>query len=189
MKERLIFLGVCLFVICSIVGNHQVQTRANTFIDLYNASAPSKIATGEIIPTTYETAAEIPPTTYYYDIPLSIELQQFVFDNCRDLDPRLIFAVMYCESGFDKAAVNGSCIGIMQIKVRCHADRIKRLGADIYNVQDNIIVGIDILSEYIGKYGLHRGLIAYNCGENSKTMRYKTTSYSREVVAYMEGLK
>lgn len=196
MKERLIFLFACMLVILLIVGNRQAKIRSNVMSDIaYQRNTDYQIAQvtndyNDLQTVTY--ASETPPTVAkkYYDVPLSAEWQEFVINACRDLDPRLVFAVMKVESDFDFSAVNGNCKGIMQINVPKHKDRMARLGVnDIMSPYDNILTGIDVLSEHIGKYGVHRGLIAYSCGEYSDTFKkYSSTRYSRKVVKYMEEL-
>lgn len=184
---------IVLFIACLLgaVGVNQTVIRNNALADKAYAldtaryTAPSDDSEAWVL-DIYNEPEE---PAKHYNIPLSPELQQFVVDNCRDVDIRIIFAVMFCESEYDQGKVNGGCVGIMQIKKSAHADRIARLGADINNVNDNILVGVDILSEHINKYGLHRGLIAYSCGEYSDDMKYTSIPYSRDVVAYAEGLK
>lgn len=184
-KRIMLVVSACSIALMLYAGIRQAQIRRSVIADkvyaLQSEYYSSNPETFEEEDLAYEYASEIP--SKYYDIPLSGELQQFVMDSCRDLDPLLIFAVMAVESNYNETAVNGSCVGLMQVNVKAHKDRIKRLGVDVNDPQGNIIVGIDILSEYIGKYGLHKGLIAYNCGQNSRTFKkYKTTKYSRQVV-------
>lgn len=84
------------------------------------------------------------------------------------LDSRIIKALIEEESGWVASAEgdNGQSVGLMQIQERWHKDRMKRLGAnDLYDPEQNITVGCDILSELLNKYGNYRdALSVYNSG-------------------------
>ena len=58
-------------------------------------------------------------------------------------------------------------IGYMQIYEECHRDRMERLNVtDLTNPYQNVLVGIDYLSELIERYGtIQDALAAYNYGE------------------------
>lgn len=67
---------------------------------------------------------------------------------------------------------------------------MKNLGVDnLYNPQDNITVGIDVLAEKLGKYqDTEMALIAYNTGdagayENYFSKGIYSNSYSQAVLA------
>ena len=84
------------------------------------------------------------------------------------LNPDIIKALIEEESGWISSAEgdDGSSIGLMQIQERWHKDRMKRLGVtDLYNPEQNITVGCDILSELLNKYGNYKdALSVYNSG-------------------------
>lgn len=84
------------------------------------------------------------------------------------LDSKIIKALIEEESGWVASAEgdNGQSVGLMQIQERWHKDRMKRLGAnDLYDPEQNITVGCDILSELLNKYGNYRdALSVYNSG-------------------------
>ncbi len=189
MKALTIFI-LALFLVAT--GANQSVTRKRLIADKrYELQAEyyaSQIETFEE-PETIEYAETLPSKRW--GVPLSAELQDFVFENCGTLSPELIIAVMFCESEFIPTKINGKCYGLMQIKKSMHADRMAKYGVkDILEPKGNILIGIDYLTCCIGKYGLHKGLIAYNSGENNKKqMKYSSTDYSRKVVEYMEGLK
>lgn len=71
----------------------------------------------------------------------------------RGICPELMEAVIERESGWDPEAVNGDCIGLMQVSEKWHQDRMERLGVtDLTDPYDNILVGIDYLSELFELY-------------------------------------
>lgn len=84
------------------------------------------------------------------------------------LNPDIIKALIEEESGWCESAEgdNGNSIGLMQIQERWHKERMKRLGVnDLYDSEQNITVGCDILSELLNKYGNYEdALSAYNSG-------------------------
>ncbi len=81
----------------------------------------------------------------------------------------LVVALIEKESGykFDEVGDDGHSIGYMQIYEEWHKDRMERLNVtDIRNPYQNVLVGIDYLSELIERYGtIQDALAAYNYGE------------------------
>lgn len=72
-----------------------------------------------------------------------------------DLDENLIRAIIYHESGYYVDAVNcdGTCVGLMQVSTYWNAQRAEDLGVDdFFDPTYNILIGCDILNEFIQKY-------------------------------------
>ena len=66
----------------------------------------------------------------------------------------LLQAMIERESTGNPLAVNGGCIGLLQISERWHLDRMERLGVDdLFDPYSNILVGADYLMELADKYG------------------------------------
>lgn len=84
------------------------------------------------------------------------------------LNPDIVKAIIEEESGWLASAEgdNGQSVGLMQIQERWHKERMKRLGiTSLYDPEQNITVGCDILSELLSKYGNYEdALSAYNSG-------------------------
>lgn len=84
------------------------------------------------------------------------------------LNPDIIKALIEEESGWLSSAEgdDGESIGLMQIQERWHKKRMKRLGVtSLYDPEQNITVGCDILSELLNKYGNYKdALSVYNSG-------------------------
>lgn len=78
--------------------------------------------------------------------------------------PELLMAIIERESRGKPDAENGSCKGLMQVSVRRHKDRMKRLNvADIFDERGNILVGTDYLAELFKKYNeVSKVLMVYN---------------------------
>lgn len=92
------------------------------------------------------------------------------------LDSKIIKALIEEESGWLASAEgdNGQSVGLMQVQERWHKERMKRLGVnDLYDPEQNITVGCDILSELLNKYGNYRdALSAYNSGNTKDGRAY-----------------
>ena len=63
------------------------------------------------------------------------------------VSPELIEAMIETESRGLSHVSNGSCIGLMQVSTRWHADRAARLGVDMTTDAGNIRTGVDYLME------------------------------------------
>lgn len=116
----------------------------------------------------------------FYDIPEEYnrtggyfpeKMQVYTYCICKQYGVRydLVVALIETESGyrFDKVGDDGHSIGYMQIYEECHRDRMERLNVtDLTNPYQNVLVGIDYLSELIERYGtIQDALAAYNYGE------------------------
>lgn len=132
----------------------------------------------------------------YYDIPLSIELQEYTFIQCikYDVDPVLALAVMKTESGFNADAVSQTNdYGIMQIN-ECNHKWLSDAFGDInlLNAKDNIKCGVYMLSKI--KYPTReQKLMAYNMGSvQAKALWEKgtyTTDYTEKVIDNMKHIQ
>ena len=74
---------------------------------------------------------------------------------CQDkhIYPELVEAIIEAESSWNPKAQNGDCIGLMQVSESWHLDRMERLGVtDLTDPYDNILVGVDYLSELFERY-------------------------------------
>ena len=115
------------------------------------------------------------PEVYTKDLPDPVPVAQLETNNHIDkmakrygLDSRIIKALIEEESGWCESAEgdDGNSIGLMQIQERWHKERMKRLGVtNLYDSEQNITVGCDILSELLNKYGNYKdALSVYNSG-------------------------
>lgn len=144
-------------------------------------SAPDNEAPAGTVQDT--TAAEISPEgenpfTYNSNIPLSSELQQYLFDLCaqRNLDYKMCLAIIKHESNFNaKALGGGSNYGFFQIN-KCNHKKLSstlKTANKPFDAETNINWGTYILSclfdkyaeSYTGENLLKAVLSAYNRGE------------------------
>lgn len=83
------------------------------------------------------------------------ELEEYIEYVCesRHICPELVEAMIERESRWNPKAINGDCMGLMQISERWHRERIERLGVtDLLEPYDNILVGVDYMAELFEKY-------------------------------------
>ena len=184
MRAKIVFVAiVTLFSLCNIIS---VEPQAEvTQEQETTAEQPTSIIEA-VVP---ETVAE--PTYKLCDIPLSQELQIWVFDYCKDkkLNPYLIFAMCERESQYNANAVgdSGRSLGIMQIQPRWHGWRMDKLGCtDLMDARQNMMVGIDILMDLYSKCNDTAWvLMAYNGGEAYANRNYNAGNISEYAIYIM----
>jgi soluble lytic murein transglycosylase-like protein len=123
------------------------------------------------------------PEVYTKDLPDPVAVTELETNNHIEkmakkygLNPDVIKALIEEESGWVASAEgdNGQSVGLMQIQERWHKERMKRLGVtDLYDPEQNITLGCDILSELVNKYGNYRdALSVYNSGNTVEGREY-----------------
>lgn len=82
------------------------------------------------------------------------DLEQYIEILCApDICPEFVEALIERESRWNPEAVNGDCVGLMQISEQWHKERMRALGAkDLKDPFDNIDVGVDYLRELFERY-------------------------------------
>lgn len=144
-----------------------------------------ELPTPEFAPVQYNTLV---PDEY---IPYILNIgQQY------NISPELILAIIESESAGDPDAVSSSgCVGLMQIKPKFAVERMERLGVtDLYDPYSNILVGVDIISEFAKKYyDVPVVLMAYNEGEYSGAVEQATrgeySAYATKIMSRTEELE
>lgn len=93
----------------------------------------------------------------------------------------LILAVIARESSFNPVAVNNRDVGLMQVNLYWHSDRIEEVGGPeaMLVPNTNIRVGARILKEYIAASGNFYGALRRYNGLD------KNNSYPEEVLSFM----
>ena len=127
----------------------------------------------------------------FYDVPLSKELQLFVFMECDGYGfwPNIVISMMDVECDFDTDAVSpNGAVGIMQVVERYHGDRMELLDCDnLYDPYQNIKVGMHYLAElWSEKQDICWVLMAYRHGRTDASMMYNSgivDEYALEVLA------
>lgn len=103
--------------------------------------------------------------------------------------PELLQAMAWRESRFKPEAVNGTCIGIMQVSERWHRDRMERLGAtDLTDMRQNMLVATDYIAELADKYGdIDIVLMVYN--GDSRAGTGIVSEYAKTIIALSADLE
>lgn len=164
------------------------------------SAAPQPVIYADIEPInitvtcpTKETTEPEETTAYRYikSCPLSMEMQQYIFDTCYkySVSYELVMAVIERESLYnaDEVGDNGNSVGLMQIQERYNRELMQELGVtDLYNPMQNVEVGVALLQRYFEKYeDIYTVLMAYNGGESyAKRMvkAGKRSNYAKEII-------
>lgn len=142
-------------------------------------------------------AASVEPSRVYFDVPLDKDLQNHIIDICekRNIDPRVAFAMIKCESGFRAEATgdSGNSLGLMQIQPKWHYARMEKLGCDnLLDPYQNVTVGLDLFGDLLNHYGnVEHALMAYNGGgsyANEMIAAGQISTYALQVIECAEGL-
>ena len=161
-------------------------------------SAPAQLAYQHYEPVpiiVYPTPTQ-PATEYnYYDIPLSIELQDFVIELCKDkpFTPELVYGIIFTESRFIPTAINQptKCYGLMQV-MQPYFLHWNPDGTDILDPKDNITAGVNalyawsVICQEKGFVSIYDYLEAYNKGYTHFSMPAPTYDYAARVMSYIE---
>ncbi len=137
------------------------------------------------------------PAFIIYDIPISNDLQEYIYNLSKeyDVDVALIFAVMEHESSFDPNARSESGdSGLMQVNDINLETLKKELGIDdIFDPYQNVLGGTYLLSKCLKDANgeIHPALMCYNMGRsNAKECWNKgiySSKYSRAVYSLYEN--
>lgn len=97
------------------------------------------------------------------------------------LSEELLEAIAFRKSTFNPSAVNGNCMGLMQVNPMWHQDRIG--GRDVMNPEVNVEVSADYLSELLEDHNLAKALMIYNGDEGEGVSKY-----AQEIIQISEAL-
>lgn len=136
--------------------------------------------------------------TIYFDIPLESNLQAYIVELCnaRGIDPAIVMAMIYRESGYNAGAVgdSGNSLGLMQIMPRWNGDRMSELGCyDLLDPYQNVAVGIDCFADYFDQSGsIEWSLMAYNGGPSYANRKWNSgeiSGYVYAVLSYADSIR
>lgn len=200
-KIWMYLLNVCvvMLAICCIVLSHAIGIFEDRVSDIEAAKPIKTLSMVMDLPDASELKAHEPPGRTYFDVPLEEELQDYIFDICEEygVDPELIVSMIFHESNFDSAVIgandSGYSYGLMQIMPRWNYERMERLGClDLLNPYQNVLVGTDLIAEYIEEgRGVEWALMAYNGGPsyaNRKASEGTVSAYATRIMDYANGL-
>ena len=186
MKGKLIALSIIeisilLFFVPHVLGNTDTEVHTIT---------PQPIAAQEEA-APIQIIEPVKEYRYIQGCPLSLELQQGIFDICEgyNVSFEFVMAVIAQESSFDISATGdgGDSKGLMQIQEKWHSELMEELGVtDLYKPLDNVEVGVALLQSYFMECeDVYYVLMKYNGGAKyAKDMRKagKVSEYAREIV-------
>ena len=182
-----------------LVTQEVEQEELDWLITAINNHQLNDLIVQNTIPTTEETEELKDEDGFvYYDIPLELDIQRHIFDECQlhEVPYELAMAVMYVETGgtFDsslRSKTNDS--GLFQIN-DVHKQWLKESGInDLYNPYQNSSAGIWILKDALSKGdNIHTSLMVYNMGHGGARKLWEkgiySSKYSRKVVETMDLL-
>ena len=115
-------------------------------------------------PEVEESTPEAP--AYDPEIPSEIQDAAWLYGAEYGLSPEFLTAVAFNESSYNPLAKNGGCVGLMQVSLKWHRDRMERLEVteeEMWTVDGSMHVAADYLAELNGRYNdLAAVLFAYN---------------------------
>lgn len=135
------------------------------------------------------SSAVMPETNTTYDTEAPVEVQEacMKWGGVYDICPELLEAICWNESRYETDLVNGTCKGIMQINEPVHTARIEKLGVtDIYDIDENIHVGADLLAELFADYPDAGTVLGLYHGEKKAVSKGKTGNYSTYTKTILE---
>ena len=98
-----------------------------------------------------------------------------------NVDPKLIAAIIIVESSANPFAISDrDSVGLMQIHLPTWAATIDRENLNVFRVEDNVELGVRILKEYIGQYGLWTGIMRYK-GWNGADSQQSADDYMQKI--------
>ena len=92
---------------------------------------------------------------YDPDIPEDIQDAAWKYGEQYNICPEFLIAVAKRESEFNPEAVNGSCVGLMQVSLKWHTDRMERCQVteeEMWTVDGSMHVAADYLAELFDEY-------------------------------------
>ena len=133
---------------------------------------------------------------YDPDIPEDIQDAAWKYGEQYNICPEFLIAVAKRESEFDPEAVNGSCVGLMQVSLRWHRDRMERCQVteeEMWTVDGSMHVAADYLAELFEEYeDAALVLMIYNGDSRAELFAQggcSMSSYASDILTYSKELE
>lgn len=144
------------------------------------------LITALVLVTSSNVMLEI-NTKFDTEAPIEVQEACIKWGKYYDICPELIQAICWNESRYETDLENGTCVGIMQINEPVHMARIEKLGVtDIYDLDENIHVGADLLAELFASYPDAGTVLGLYHGEKKAVSKGKTGNYSTYTKTILE---
>lgn len=176
----LIIIGLVIgLIIGKVTAKPKVEIQKETIVETVEVPAYQQ----DKLPADYEV--------YYFDVPLSHNLQKYIYEICADeeIPVTLIMAMIEHESQFNPEVVSDTNdYGLMQLNICVHEDlEANYRTADLLNPYQNVFCGVKVISGYYAKYGdCAKALMAYNMGEYGAKKAWAngidSSNYSRAIM-------
>ena len=175
-KDKMVrtFVFLSIVSIAAIMALNYLSDKFDTIASDYDKTVKMYCDSGVLygnqpIENLYSESIEEDKTYFPSDCPSDIA--EYTMKLCKEtgIDANLVFALMYCESTYNKDAVNvnNDCYGLMQIS-SVNDGFAKEIGCPEWKTdwQQNIEVGVALLATLENKYSATEALIlAYTEGE------------------------
>ena len=190
--KKILIVYMFLVVIVLAVGIRAITADAMQLVILQELVEPIKVT-----PTAPELPQEEPEVEtkkyrYIESCPLSLEVQQGIFNICESYSVsfEFVMAVIAQESSFNAAASGDNCesAGLMQIQEKWHSELMAELGvSDLYDPLQNVEVGVALLQSYFEENNdVYFVLMKYNGGHRYATKMLKAGKVSRYALEIVE---
>lgn len=153
----------------------------------------------ELAEIEYATAMEAineEAPEYDPDIPVEIQDAAWKYGEQYNICPEFLIAVAKRESEFNPEAVNGSCVGLMQVSLRWHTDRMERCQVteeEMWTVDGSMHVAADYLAELFDEYeDAALVLMIYNGDSDASAFAQgecEMSGYASDILTYSRELE
>ena len=133
---------------------------------------------------------------YDPDIPVDIQDAAWKYGEQYNICPEFLIAVAKRESEFNPEAVNGSCVGLMQVSLRWHTDRMERCHVteeEMWTVDGSMHVAADYLAELFDVYeDAALVLMMYNGDSDASSLAQgdcDMSDYASDILTYSRELE
>lgn len=177
-----------------VKDNNISSTSSNTYA-IKPTFEVTPIDTSMATPNVLSSAEPKEPEIVYYDVPLSQELQEYIFMLCdeNDIPVALILGMIDTESSFRPNIISDTDdYGLMQINTINHEWLSEEYGiTDFLDPFQNVFCGITIIAGHYHKYqDVDKALMAYNLGATGASRLWNkgiySTQYTEKVTARYE---
>ena len=201
LKRKLFIILAVIFFIGAIVGFtigrvSAVNSKDDNAVNVTNAPTTSiplftDASSTTEAPTSAPIVVPVEPDVKYFDVPLSEDLQDYIFSLCEsnNVPAALIMAMIETESSFSPNVISGTNdYGLMQINAVNHEWLSEEYGiTDPLDPYQNVFCGITIIAGHLEKTDgdVTNALMCYNCGPTGAQRLWDkgiySTSYTEKI--------
>lgn len=172
--------------------DREVELERARWVEIENEEMWNEVMQEEI---AYATEME-KINLYDPDIPKDIQDAAWKYGEQYNICPEFLIAVAKRESEFNPEAVNGSCVGLMQVSLRWHTDRMERCQVteeEMWTVDGSMHVAADYLAELFDEYeDAALVLMIYNGDSRAELFAQgdcEMSGYASDILTYSRELE